>query len=210
MRVSKEKAAENREALLIAASRLFRRRGIDDVGVAEIAKAAGLTHGALYAHFPSKEALVAEAFAHGYEASMDGTRAWAGERRPSFEDHLGGLLSTEMRDRLETGCPMAASASEIGRQGAAVSTSFAHAFEDMATMFEDALEDTVSASDRRRLALAAVVAQIGAVAVSRGVAQADPALANEVLQAVRDTVFAAADLARPGPLNGKRVSARPR
>jgi len=57
MRVSKEKAAENRVALLQAASRLFRKRGIDGVGVADIAKEAGLTHGALYAHFGSIDAL---------------------------------------------------------------------------------------------------------------------------------------------------------
>ena len=55
MRVSKEKAGENRVALLQAASRLFRRRGIDGVGVADIAREAGLTHGALYARFKSKD-----------------------------------------------------------------------------------------------------------------------------------------------------------
>jgi AcrR family transcriptional regulator len=62
MKVTKEKATENRAALVRAASRLFRERGIDGVGVAEISKKAGLTHGALYAQFPSKEALAAEAF----------------------------------------------------------------------------------------------------------------------------------------------------
>jgi AcrR family transcriptional regulator len=62
MKVTKEKATENRAALLRAASRLFQERGIDGVGVAEISKKAGLTHGALYAQFPSKEALAAEAF----------------------------------------------------------------------------------------------------------------------------------------------------
>jgi TetR/AcrR family transcriptional repressor of nem operon len=51
MRVSNKQAAENRGALLQAANRLFRKRGIDGIGVAEIAKEAGLTHGALYAHF---------------------------------------------------------------------------------------------------------------------------------------------------------------
>src|SRR5437879_10460328 len=79
LKVTKEKAAENRAALVQAAGRLFRERGIDGVGVAEISKKAGLTHGALYAQFPSKEALAAEAFAsafkHGFEqltADRDG------------------------------------------------------------------------------------------------------------------------------------------
>jgi TetR/AcrR family transcriptional repressor of nem operon len=195
MRVSKEQAAENRVALLQAASRLFRQRGIDGVGVADIAKEAGLTHGALYAHFKSKDELAAEAFSYGFEGNMADTREWAGNRCPSFEEYLDGLLSTYMRDKLETGCPMAASASEIGRQGCAVSASFTRAFEEMVTMLEGSLEDAIPPSQKRRLAVAAVAAQIGAVAVSHAVAKTDTALADEVLQAVRETVGAAYEAA---------------
>ena len=191
MRVSKEQAAENRIALLQAASRLFRQRGIDGVGVAEVAKAAGLTHGALYAHFKSKEELAAEAFSHGFEGNMADTREWAGDRCPSFQEHLDGLLSTYMRDKLETGCPMTASASEIARQGCAVGASFTRAFEQMTTMLEGSLEETIPAPERRRLALAAVAAEIGAIAVSRAIAKTDVALADEVLRAVREALGAA-------------------
>ncbi|HEY1863179.1 MAG TPA: helix-turn-helix domain-containing protein [Roseiarcus sp.] len=190
MRVSKEKAAGNREALLRAADRLFRERGIDGVGVAEIAKEAGLTHGALYAHFPSKEALAAEAFSHGFAGNVARTCAQEGDR-PSFEGHLGGLLSAQMRDSFETGCPMAASASEIGRQGCAVSASFTKAFEQFAEMIERSLENALPPAQRRRLAIAAVAAEIGAIAASRAVAKTDPALADEVLEAVRETISAA-------------------
>jgi TetR/AcrR family transcriptional repressor of nem operon len=191
MRVSKERAAENRVALLKAASRLFRKRGIDGVGVADIAKEAGLTHGALYAHFPSKDVLAAEAFSYGFAGNMADTRAWVGDRCLSFQEYLDGYLSTYMRDRLETGCPLAASVSEIGRHDCAVSASFTRAFEEMAAMLESSLEDTIPASRRRRLAVAAAAAEIGAIAVSRAVAKADAALADEVLQAVRETVGAA-------------------
>jgi TetR/AcrR family transcriptional regulator, transcriptional repressor for nem operon len=188
MRVSKEKAAENRLALLQAASRLFRERGIDAVGVAEVAKEAGLTHGALYAHFTSKDELVAEAFSYGFEGNMAETRAWAGDRCPSFEEYLDGLLSTYMRDKMETGCPMAASASEIARQGCAVSANFTHAFEEMAAMIETSLERQIPAARRRRLAIAAVAAQIGAIAASRAIAKTNAALADEVLDAMREIV----------------------
>jgi TetR/AcrR family transcriptional repressor of nem operon len=191
MRVSKEKAAENRVALLRAASHLFRQRGIDGVGVAEVAKAAGLTHGALYAHFPSKEALVAEAFAYGFDANMVGARAWAHDRRRSLEEHLAVLLSTEARDNLETGCPMTASASEIARHGDAVSARFKSAFDEIVTMLEASLAEVAPKSKRRRLAVAAVAAEIGAIAVSRAVAKADPALADEVLESTRKTIAAA-------------------
>jgi TetR/AcrR family transcriptional regulator, transcriptional repressor for nem operon len=190
MRVSNKQAANNREALLQTANRLFRRRGIDGVGVAEIAKEAGLTHGALYAHFQSKEALAAEAFSHGFAGNM-ATRVPESERRPSFEDYLDGFLSAHMRDDWETGCPMAASASEIGRQGSAVSASFTKAFEQLTEAIERSLGETIPSARRRRLAVAAVAAEIGAIAASRAVAKTDPALADEVLEAVRETVSAA-------------------
>jgi TetR/AcrR family transcriptional regulator, transcriptional repressor for nem operon len=186
MRVTKEKAAENRAAILAAASRLFRRRGIDGVGVAEIAKEAGLTHGALYAHFTSKEALTAEAFSLGFAHNMEQSRAWAAEHQARFDEHIEGLLSTRMRDSMEAGCPMAASASEIGRQGDAVSASFTEAFVQMADMLEKLLETTIPPRQRRSLAIAAVAAEIGAVAASRAMLKSDPALANEVLAAMQD------------------------
>lgn len=191
MRVSKEKAAENRAALLQAASRLFRERGIDGTGVADIAKDAGLTQGALYAHFDSKDELAAEAFAYGFEGNMEQAREWARGRTPKFEDFLDGLLSIYMRDNVATGCPMAASASEIGRQGCALSASFTDAFQRQAVLLEESLESTIPLSERRRLALAAVAAEIGAIAVSRAVAKTDAALADEVLRAVRETLGAA-------------------
>jgi TetR/AcrR family transcriptional repressor of nem operon len=191
MRVSKEKAAENRVAILEAASRLFRKRGIDGVGVAEIAKEAGLTHGALYAHFSSKDELAAEAFSHGSAGNLARARARAGDRCPSFQEYLDGLLSTYMRDNVETGCPFAASASEIGRQGCAVSASFTRAFEEMVAILESSLDDAIPASQRRRLAITAIATEVGAIAVSRAVAKADASLADEVLQAVRETVSSA-------------------
>ncbi len=119
---------------------------------------------------------------------MADSRAWAGDHRPSFQEYLDGLLSPYMRDKLETGCPLTASASEIARQGCAVSASFTRAFEEMAAVIEGSLEDTIPASQRRRLAVAAIAAEIGAIAVSRAIAKTDAALADEVLQAVRETV----------------------
>ncbi len=198
MRVSKEKTAENRAALLRAASQLFRKRGIDGVGVAEIAKAAGLTHGALYAHFPSKDALVAEAFSYGFDGNMAKARAsWPRERSPLLEEHLAVLLSTEARDALEMGCPLTASASEIARQSHAVSARFTRAFEEMVTMLEESLEEVAPKAKRRRLAVAAVAAEIGAIAVSRAVAKADPVLADEVLESTRKTISAACKKVEP-------------
>jgi TetR/AcrR family transcriptional regulator, transcriptional repressor for nem operon len=186
--VSKETTELNREALLRAASRLFREKGIDGVGVAEIAKEAGLTHGALYKHFPSKEALAAEAFYHPIAAKNSETDVSDKKRRVSFEESLDAMFSIEHRDNLANGCPMTASASEIARQGPAVAASFTRAFKERLTSLEASIKGRMSASQRRQFAVSALAAQIGAIAVARAVAKVDASLSKEVLQAVRQTV----------------------
>jgi TetR/AcrR family transcriptional repressor of nem operon len=186
--VSKEMTGLNRGALLGAASRLFREKGIDGVGVAEIAKEAGLTHGALYKHFPSKEALAAEAFYHPI-ATKNAEKASSDEHpKRSFEEHLDAMFSVKHRDNLANGCPMTASASEIARQGPAVAASFTRAFKEGVTSLEASIKGKMPGSRRRQLAVSALAAQIGAIAVARAVAQIDPSFSEEVLGAVRETV----------------------
>ena len=75
MKVTKEQSELNRQALLDAAARLFKQHGIDGVGVADICKAAGLTHGALYKHFADKQDLAAQAFAHSFRKGFLGHAA---------------------------------------------------------------------------------------------------------------------------------------
>jgi TetR/AcrR family transcriptional repressor of nem operon len=128
MRISKEKAAENRNALVRAASKLIRERGIDGVGVAEISKAAGLTHGALYAHFRSKEELALAALVHGLEQTCAGLREAGADGVPGLSRFLDGFLSPAARDDYAGNCPMAASASEIGRQDRAISVCFSEGY----------------------------------------------------------------------------------
>src|SRR5687768_14918347 len=70
VKVTKEQAAAHRAAIVAAAGRLFRERGFDGVGVAEITRAAGLTHGGFYGHFASKDALAAEACGQAFAESL--------------------------------------------------------------------------------------------------------------------------------------------
>src|SRR5271156_1191698 len=139
MKVTKEKSAENRAALVETAARLFRERGIDGVGVAEISKAAGLTHGALYGQFPSKQALVAEALAHGMATGQAYMTAPRSHGAPTLSDQRDLYLSRAHRDNLAGGCAMAASAIEIARQDEAVSARLSVGFEQMVGSFEAAL-----------------------------------------------------------------------
>src|SRR5213593_1685273 len=100
MRVSKERAAQNRERILTAAARLFRENGIRATGVDSISRGAGLTHGAFYSQFESKEALAAEAIRL---ALSRWRRVWrrAAERKrrsEAFRSIVAGYLSAAHRD----------------------------------------------------------------------------------------------------------------
>ena len=183
MKVSREKAAENRETLVTAASRLFREQGIDGVGVAEISKAAGLTHGALYAQFDSKQALAAQALAHGLRRAEVPLKNAAD--KGGLAACLDFYLSPKQRDNLAGGCAMAASASEIARQDVSVSTEFANGLERMAAIIEATLDRALLAKSRRQRALSIASSLIGAIAASRAVAKSDPRLANEIIAAAR-------------------------
>jgi AcrR family transcriptional regulator len=93
IKVGGENAARNRVTIARAAVRLFRAKGIDGVGISEISRDAGLTHGALYAHFSSKEALVAEALAGGIMRNIRAMRATSGNNNPRHADYIDYFTS---------------------------------------------------------------------------------------------------------------------
>ena len=119
-RVSQAQAEENRRRVVETASRLFREQGIQ-VSVADLMKAAGLTHGAFYKQFASKEALVDEATAHAFD-ELARTRAaglarYEGQRETAQRALIDAYLSVEHRDDPADGCPVAALATDIAREG---------------------------------------------------------------------------------------------
>jgi TetR/AcrR family transcriptional regulator, transcriptional repressor for nem operon len=185
LKVTKQKSAENRAALTKTAGRMFRERGIDGVGVAEISKAAGLTHGALYAQFPSKQALAAEALAQGLARSHARMTTPTPDGAPTLDDYLDRYLSLQHRDNLAEGCAMAASASEAARQDEATSARFAEGFEQMAGAIQATLEAAGPGADNRARALTITAAMIGGVAVARAAAKSRPDLSEEILAAMR-------------------------
>src|SRR5438477_11519394 len=111
VRVSKEKAAENRERILLAAARLMRERGISGAGVDALTEAAGMTHGSLYSQFGSKERLVEEAVADAIAAKGQELREGS-----TLGDYVSEYLSAAHRDQPGSGCPFAALCCEIPRQ----------------------------------------------------------------------------------------------
>jgi TetR/AcrR family transcriptional repressor of nem operon len=109
-------------------------------------------------------------------------------RPATLNDFLDHYLSSDHRDNPATGCPMSASASEVGRQDKIVCDRFTEGFEQFVALVERGLgASPVKAANRQR-ALAMMAAMIGGVAASRAVAKTDPKLSNEILQAIRRIV----------------------
>ncbi|GAB2830393.1 TetR family transcriptional regulator [Actinocorallia aurea] len=117
-RVSQAQAEENRRRVVETSSRLFREQGTH-VSVADLMKAAGLTHGGFYKQFPSKEALIDEATAHAFgeltRIHTDGLEQHEGQRDAAQRALISTYLSTEHRDGPADGCPAAALASDMAR-----------------------------------------------------------------------------------------------
>src|ERR1700681_94318 len=102
MKVSKSKAADNRDAILQAAAAQMRGRGLDQTSIADVARASGLTHGALYNHFGSKDALTTEAMKCAFAECL---REFTGLSAPQFSRIY---LSAYRGDHPEKDCPAAA------------------------------------------------------------------------------------------------------
>ncbi|HVJ53194.1 MAG TPA: helix-turn-helix domain-containing protein [Aliidongia sp.] len=179
MRYPAAETAEKHTRILEAASRLFRERGFSDVSVSEIMKATGLTHGPFYNHFPSKQALMAEAIAVASAQTVEGLL----RSEPTDEGkaaYVSDYLSAAHRDHPANGCLMASLASETSREPA-VQTSFTthlKTFIDkMATHFPRPSRRTARGDAIREIA-----SMVGALALARAVN--DEALSNEILDEV--------------------------
>ncbi|KAA0677139.1 TetR/AcrR family transcriptional regulator [Roseomonas genomospecies 6] len=212
MKVSKEKAAENRTAIVKAAGRLFRERGFDKVGVAEITKAAGLTHGGFYGHFASKDALAAEACEAAFAEALDRLPAVEESPEGALDSFLTGYLSERHRDQPDAGCPMAAFAGDVARQDPAVRERFGAGVVRFFDVIEARLPDREGegAADRRARAVAIVSALIGGMALARATAQANPELSAEILESLRRQLGASGGTSRSGPEQSTRAGTRHR
>jgi TetR/AcrR family transcriptional repressor of nem operon len=189
MRVTREKAAENRGALITTASQLFRERGFEAVSVAEIAKRAGLTHGAFYSHFPSKESLAAEACG---QAIKEAAEYWKNvlecNRRAPLKAIARGYLAPEHRDMAGPLCAFAALGSDLARAAAPIRSAATEALAEQIAVLEGLMPGrTVQA--RRTRALAAYSSMVGALVMARAVNDAE--LSDAFLEAALNAGLAA-------------------
>ena len=176
--------ARTRARIVEAAARAFRERGVDTVAIADVMHAAGLTHGGFYAHFPNKDALLAEAVARGLADSRRTFVAEAAEAEPTapLREIIRRYVSRYHRDHPGEGCAMPALACEIAREPAEVRSGFTDNLEEFVTLLMEYVPgDTPEA--RRDAALALVAGMAGAIMLSRAVN--DPELSDRLLLAAR-------------------------
>jgi TetR/AcrR family transcriptional regulator, transcriptional repressor for nem operon len=202
--VSRERAAENRRAIVAAATQLFRERGVEAVGLNELMKHAGFTQGGFYNHFESKAALVAEvlasAIAEGVTELATAARAPVDESTTALRRYIGHYLSQAHRDNIDHGCPVAGFAGDAPRLGAEAQSHFARGLDDQMTILAGLIAESGSPASvagehktLRERAISLHCELVGALVLSRSVAQAAPALSNEILENAQRDVLASLD-----------------
>ncbi|MCA1546943.1 TetR/AcrR family transcriptional regulator [Bradyrhizobium sp. BRP19] len=185
MRYSREHKQETHDRIVKKASVRLREKGAHGIGVADLMKEAGLTHGGFYAHFDSREALVIEAFAYAMDRSMEHWRKLTGEVAPEKRLALiaESYLSTLHRDNPGHGCSIPALGAEIARESPKTRKAFAGKLDEMI----EALTDTIPNMPRkaaRKQAIATLATMAGTMLLARIAGSSE--LSDEMLKAGRD------------------------
>ena len=200
MRVSRIQAEENRQTVIDAASRLFRGRGFDGIGLKDLMKGAGLTQGGFYKQFASKEDLAVQASRRAFESTF---RRWLATAAANPEDPLGAVLAlylgTDHREEKMDGCPIVALGSDAARQGSDVKASFEAGIEAHLELLGRLIGET-DGEEPSGKAMAILSTMVGALILSRVVN--DESLSKRFLQAAANSVQMAssADNAQQGSL----------
>ena len=202
MRVSREKATEHRDRIIDAAGALFRAKGFGGIGVADIMKAADLTHGGFYGHFASKDDLVGEASRRIMaRAAANWTKLVEAAPDNPYAALLEHYLSPRHRDDPGKGCAFAALGNDAARSGKIVRKAFADGLAPLIDILAQSIPGKSipgksipgkSKAARRRKAVAAMATLVGALTLARAV-EGTP-LSDEMLEAAHRELAAASRL----------------
>jgi TetR/AcrR family transcriptional repressor of nem operon len=174
VKVSREQVAENRGKILEAAARLFRARGFDAVTVAEVMKAAGLTHGAFYGYFKSKDDLIAQTLAHALAAQAP--------EEGDLTRYAASYLTPRHRDNPAEGCPTAGLGGETIRQAPEARAAMTTGLREYIARLSKGVP-RANAAEARQAAIGSWAAMVGGMILARAVD--DPELSDEVLEQTR-------------------------
>jgi TetR/AcrR family transcriptional repressor of nem operon len=187
MRVSRVQAEKNRQTVIDVASRLFREHGFDGIGLKDLMESAGLTQGAFYKQFASKDDLTAQASRRALESAF---RRWSAAGAANPQDPLGAViafyLSMEHCAERMDGCPIVALGSDAARQGVDVKASFEAGIRDYLKMLSSWVGEA-DGEEPSGNAMAILSTMVGAVVLSRAVN--DERLSKQFLQAAAKGVL---------------------
>jgi TetR/AcrR family transcriptional regulator, transcriptional repressor for nem operon len=190
---SQAEKAESHDRIVQAAAARFREHGVGGIGVADLMRDAGLTHGGFYRHFASRDELVAEAIER---ALSEGARAVAElanvEDRP-LEALVDAYLSTAHRDALATSCAVTTLAADVARCNQRARSAYTRQVKAYLRLLGSLISDNTQRA-RRRKALAALSMLVGAVSMARAVN--DDELSRETLGSVAEELKAALGASR--------------
>jgi len=188
MRYSKEHKQETHERIVRKASVRLREKGAHGVGVADLMKEAGLTHGGFYAHFDSRDALVIEAFAHAMDRSTERWRKMVSETPPEkrLATMVENYLTASHRDDAGHGCAVPAVSADIGRESPRTRKAFAAKLEQMIDMMADQIPE-VPRKAARKQAAAALATMMGTLVLARVAGSGE--FSDDILTAGREAVL---------------------
>lgn len=181
MKVTREQASLNRAHVVEVAGTQFRQHGFDGIGVADLMKAAGLTHGGFYNNFASKDALAAEAVTRVFAETTTRMRDHAAASPDPMSAAVRLYLSPEHRDAPAAGCAIAALSQDAVRGSDALRLAFQRGIEG----YLDLIVDLAGVPRLRAMAIYATM--VGALSLSRAVL--DPALADEILASAAASIL---------------------
>ncbi|UYO47843.1 TetR/AcrR family transcriptional regulator [Rhodopseudomonas palustris] len=208
MRYSKEHKQETHDRIVRRASVKLREKGAHGIGVADLMKDAGLTHGGFYAHFASREALVIEAFSYAMDRSTERWRKLAEELPPEqrLAALVDGYLSANHRDDPGRGCAVPALGAEIARESPKTRKAFAAKLDDMIAMIAAQYVDAPPKTARKQ-AMATLATMMGTLVLARIAGSGE--LSDEILAAGREAALAEAGAAA-SKKPARVITARPK
>jgi TetR/AcrR family transcriptional regulator, transcriptional repressor for nem operon len=195
MRYSKEHKQETHARIVRKASVRLREKGAHGIGVADLMKEAGLTHGGFYAHFDSREALLIEAFAFAMDRSMEYWRKATAETSPEkrLAMIVDSYLTASHRDDPGRGCAVPTLGAEIARESPKARKAFAAKLEQMIDMIAEQLIDLPPKAARKQAAVT-LATMMGTLVLSRIAGNGE--FSDDILAAGREAVLARATQAK--------------
>jgi TetR/AcrR family transcriptional repressor of nem operon len=189
MRYPNEHKEQTRQRVLKEAAAAIRAAGPDGVGVAEVMAKAGLTHGAFYAHFESKDALIAQAIAHMFAETRQKfvTRTEDPDPAVALSNYIDMYLSSRHRDTPAGGCPLPSLSGELARLPGEARAQFTAGLKSLTVSLATRIEH-LGHANAEQVAASVVAEMVGAMALAR--ATDDPVHSDQILLTSREAIKA--------------------